>query len=99
MKRINMVFDNEYESADILLVPDQIADEIEKVVWDFNIWLKNPEHAQRFMITGADNKIYLNINTEDFIWWLNNIRIVDDNKAQLEQQFVPYVPAYPIAEF
>ena len=99
MKRINMIFDNEYESADILLVPDQIADEIDKVVWDFNIWLKNSEQAQRFAVTAANNKTYLNINTEDFIWWLNNIKLVGDERAQLEQQFVPYIPAYPIAEF
>lgn len=99
MKRINIVFADEYESADILLVPAQIADEIEKVVWDFNIWLKDPEHAQRFMRAGTNKKIHLNIDTEDFIWWLNNVRITDGNKAQLEQQFVPCIPEYPIAEF
>lgn len=99
MKRINILYDLEYEDVDILLVPDYIAHNIEGVVRDFNIWLQNPKNAQPFLRTDDKGMHYLNIETEDFLWWLNNVMITDGCKAKIEKQHVPFNHEYPVAEF
>ena len=99
MKKINIVFDDNYENIDILSVPNNIAESIEQVVREFNVWLSIPENSRRFLVNYADEIEVLDINTEEFIWWLNNVRIVGIEKATIVEQHTSFVPTYPIAEF
>ena len=99
MKRINLLYDLEYDDVDILLVPDYIADNIESIVRHFNIWLQDSKNAQPFLKTDNKGMRYLNIETEDFLWWINNVIITDGCKAEIEKQHVPYSNEYPVAEF
>ena len=98
MKRIIMLYDGHYDDADFLVVPDDIADDIEKVVWDFNIWLRDPKNNFRFMKT--ENGITcLSIDTNEFLWWLNNVRITGEDKAEIESQHTNFIEGYPVAYF
>ena len=99
MKRINVIYDGFTEDADILIVPDDIADSIEQVVWDFNIWLEDPQNSQPFSRINEKGYRYLNVDTKEFLWWLNNVKIVDNCKARIEKQHVSFVKEYPAAEF
>lgn len=94
-----MVFDDEFDDVDILLVPDDVADNIACVVWDFNQWLGIPENRSKFVVEIIDGSDALNIETEDFLWWLNHVRICTPQKAVILVQHTKLVNDYPRAEF
>ena len=99
MKRVYVVFDDEFDDVDILLVPDDIADNIERVVWEFNQWLRIPENRSRFVVKIINGYGILSINTEEFLWWLNHVRIDTTQKATILTQHTKLVSDYPRAEF
>lgn len=99
MKRVCVVFDDEFDDVDIILVPDDIADNIECVVWEFNQWLRMPENRSRFVIRIIDGYEMISINTEEFVWWLNQFRIDAAQKAIILIQHTELVSDYPRAEF
>lgn len=99
MKRINIVFEYDYEDVDIMLVPDEIADNIEAIVREFNTWLYNPENRHRFLIENADGTTVLGIGSLEFLWWLNNYRIRNDESAMIIEQHTSYCPQLPMADF
>ena len=98
MEKINLVFDDEYDDVDILLVPKAIADNIDAVVNEFFSWTAIPENGQRF-VAEAFGKTVLGIDTKEFIWWLNEIKISGDEKAQVLEEHTSYCPEYPRADF
>ncbi len=99
MKKVYVVFDDEFDDVDILLVPDNIADNIERVVWEFNQWLRIPENRSRFVVKGVNGYGIISINTEEFLWWLNHVRIDTTQKAAILTQHTKLVSDYPRAEF
>ena len=44
-------------------------------------------------------EIIFNIDTEEFLWWLNNVAIDSDVKAVIVKRHTLFVPEYPTAEF
>ena len=99
MKKINIVFDDEFDDVDILLVPDDIADNIENVVQEFFNWVEIPENRKRFVVRIIDGYEIISFATEEFIWWLNEIKIQTPPKAEILIQHTKYIPDYPSAEF
>ena len=99
MKHINIVYDDYFDDADILLVPDYVAEHIKSVVMQFNKWLVIPENHGPFLVSTENGAFCLSIDTEEFLWWLNNILITDDSKAVVVKQHTSFNPEYPIAEF
>ena len=71
LKRINVVYDDEFGDVDILLVPDDIADNIGHVVWEFNQWLSLPKNRNQFVVKTINGYGIISIGTEEFLWWLN----------------------------
>lgn len=99
MKKINVVYDDMFDDVDILLVPDEIADNIEYVVWEFNQWLSSPENRNRFVLEVIDGYEVIGIETEAFLWWLNHLLIHTEHKAAILKQHTQLIPEYPCAEF
>lgn len=99
MKKVNVVFDDEIDDVDILLVPDEIADNIEGVLREFNQWLRIPENRSRFVVKVINGYEIISINTEEFLWWLNYVRIDDTQKATILIQHAKLVVDYPRADF
>ena len=98
MKKIILLYDGHYDDVDILIVPNNIADNIEEVVWDFNVWLQNPDNNYRFRVT-KEYGTFLSIDTQEFLWWLNNVRIMGKDKAKIDCQHTNFVEGYPVAYF
>ena len=71
MQKINVVYDGCLENVDILLVPDDVADDIERITQEFFNWLAVPENGDRFRTAVIDGRKFLSIGTDEFIWWLN----------------------------
>ena len=99
MKPINILFDEQYDDVDIALVPDEIAFSIEQTVQEFFAWLEMPENKSRFMKPHEKWGEVLNIDTEEFLWWLNHVKIADTEKATILQQHTSFVKEYPTADF
>ena len=99
MKMINVVFDEMYDDVDLLLVPDEIADSVDMVVWAFNNWLSVTENQQRFLVPYTNETMVLGIGTEEFLWWLNHVKIISENKASIVSQHTQFVPSFPAAHF
>ena len=99
MKKVNVVFDDEIDDVDIILVPDDIADNIASVMWEFNQWLSLPENRRRFVEKTIDGREVLEIGTEKILWWLNHIKIDSMQKATLLVQHTKLVSDYPSIEF
>lgn len=99
MKYINLVYGDDYEDVDILQVPDEIAENINNVMWDFFRWTDLPENKQQLLVTNVNGEIGVGIDTEEFLWWLNNVRIFDGSTAVIVKQHTRLWQGYPIADF
>lgn len=99
MKPINILFDEIYNDVDLILVPDEIASAIDQVVRDFHTWLDVPENKNRFMKPNERWGQVLVIDTQEFVWWLNNIKILGKEKATVLKQHTSYIEEYPTANF
>lgn len=97
MKKINLVFDCDFDDVDILLVPDDIADNMDEVIRRFNRWLHNPQNRQRFLVP-YQGKMELGIDTGAFLWWLNTHEISNGAAATIIQQHTAFCPNYPTAD-
>jgi hypothetical protein len=98
MKPINILYDGLIDDVDIVLVPDEIADSIEQVVGEFWRWLEVPENKKRFLKPDEKWGQVLSVDTKEFLWWMNNIKITGE-EAMILQQHTSFVTEYPTAEF
>lgn len=97
MKKINVLFADEYDDVDILLVPDHIAESIETVTQQFFDWTSiNQSH---FMVTDEHGNQFKSVGTNEFIWWLNTHYIIGSEKATILESHTTYRPDYPTSEF
>ena len=98
MKPINLVFENDLSDVDILFVPDYVAENIDHMVLEFNKWLLKPENRIKFLAP-YKGKMELAIGTEEFLWWLNNCLIQEDENSTVFKQHTTFCPTYPAAYF
>lgn len=98
MKAINLVFENDLSDVDILLVPDNVAENIDCIVMEFFRWLHEPENGKRFLAPYKD-RMELAIGTEEFLWWLNNCVTTEKAKSTIYKQHTRFCPNYPAAYF
>ena len=99
MRKINVIFDDEFDDVDILLVPDDVAYNIVHVVQAFNQWLLLPDNRSRFVVEVINGYEVIGIETEEFLWWLNNIHIKAAQKAIILERHTTLIRNYPCAEF
>ena len=99
LRRVNIVYEMDYNDADILWIPSNLANDIDDVAQEFFRWVGVPENGCRFLVKGEDGHEVLNIDTEEFLWWLNHIKITNEPKATIAVQHTSYDPHCPIAYF
>lgn len=97
MRKINVLFEYDYEDVDIVSVPDYIAENIESVLFDFFKWLKEPKNQQRFHVQ-YDGKTVLSIDTNALIWWINRYDCAVDEPAFIVETHTRFCPDYPVAD-
>ena len=99
MKKINLLYGNDTSDVDILCVPNHIADNIENITQQFFNWMGDINNVHNYRRTNEMGEPYLEIDTEAFVWWLNNYYPHVDEIVAIFEQHVDFCPDYPTAEF
>lgn len=90
IKKINLLYEYDYDDVDIILVPESIANNICDIVQEFQYWLSVPINKARFTEIGENGSPYLNVDTEEFLWWQNCVKIYNEPKAGIVSQHGPW---------
>ena len=99
MRKINLVYDCDYDDVDILMVPDHVAEDIERVVMRFNHWLMDSENRKQFLAP-YKGRMELSIGTKEILWWINHHeRNEKDAVATVYESHTNFCEDYPTADF
>lgn len=99
MIKVNILFDDEYEDTDIIVVPKELSDKIATLANEFLHWT-GPKDDKDYW--GVDEKgNYFEIaETVGFIKWLNTFYCKGEKKAYVVAQHIAYdFNDYPTIEF
>lgn len=96
MKKINVVYFEQYSDADILLVQDQFAENVDKMLQEFFDYVAAPENRNRFLVP-LNGRMVLGIGTKELIWWLNNVAFPNNEEASIVKRNTNYCKDIPTA--
>lgn len=97
MTKVNIVFDDAFDDADIIAVPDEIASKIETIRQEFLDWVPNTDDGDYWV--NLNGRKCLVIITDGFIKWLNSHHCLEIEKAYVVSRNTNYCPQYKIIEF
>lgn len=97
MIKVNIVFDDVFDDADIIAIPNEIAHKIEEIGQEFLFWIPTTEDSDYWLL--IDEKKCLVAETDGFIKWLNLNYCQDLEKAYIVERNTNYSPKYKIIEF
>lgn len=100
MENVYVIYDDVIEDADVIAVPNEIYQDIEKLANVFMEWLTEDvaRKDQEYWRT-LNGKQYLNIETKGFVKWLNIYYCKECDKAYIVKQHTEYYPKYKCIEF
>ena len=96
MIKVNIVFDNALEDADIIAVPDEFISEIEAIGQNFLNEIPAMGNDYRTVINGQE---YFVAETDGFIKWFNLHYCSATEKAYIVAKNTNYCPQYKTIEF
>lgn len=100
MKYVNLIYNDDYNDADIIAVPEEIYDSIQKYAQDFCDWLSIEPLQHEFITSNADGEQVIVCETDGFIYWLNkNVLYNSKNKAYKAKVNTMFNPYYISVEF
>lgn len=97
MIKVNIVFDNDFEDADIIAIPDEIASEIETIGQEFLDWVPTADDCDYWTI--IDGQKYLVAETDGFVKWLNSCYCSKTEKAYVVKRNTNYCSQYKVIDF
>ena len=97
MKRINIVFDDAFDDADIIVIPNEIFSRIEEIGQEFLHWVPQAEDPDYW--TMIDGRRCAVAETDGFIKWLNATYCKDLEKAFVVARNTNYEPSLKIIDF
>ena len=98
MAKVNILFADDFEDVDIIAVPPNIANNIEKITQKFFNWIFDSNNKRQFEKTESGHT-YVSIGTRDFISWLNKYEIHCAPYASILEEHTTFCSGYPTAEF
>ena len=99
MKKVNVVYEYDFNEVDIILIPDFVEEKLNEYVQKFFNWLAQSTDSRFCKITKSGYIVHL-CDTEGFLYWLNTFVIdSDQDKATMLLEKVPYNPGYKMADF
>ena len=99
MKKVNVVFDEDYNDVDIILVPISISEEIENYLQCFFDWATAIPNREKYEITDQFGKTVVSLGTFEFVNWLNEHVLVFPEYATILEQHTEYLPDASVIEF
>lgn len=97
MINVNIVYDDIFDDADIIAVPDEIAPMIEKIGQEFLWWVPTAEDPDYRMI--VDGKECVVAETDGFVKWINISYCEEIEKVYVVARNTNYDPQLQIIEF
>ncbi len=99
MKYVNIIYDEDGNDTDILLVPDQVSHNIDEIGQAFFDWLsKTKDHG--YWRVAEDGHKYLAAGTDEFVKWLkDNYGNLEDGEIRVIERDTKYNPKYPYTYF
>lgn len=97
MTKVNIVFDNVFEDADIIAIPDEIVPQIDVIGQEFLDWVPTTTDSDYWTI--VDGRKCLSVETDGFIKWVNSSYCLNIEKAYVVTRNTDYYPQYKIIEF
>lgn len=97
MKTVNIVFDDFFDDADIIAVPDEILSQIEEIGQKFLRWVPTTEDPDYWGLVGG-RKCSI-AETDGFIKWINSTVCKDLEKCYVVARNTEYDPTLKIIEF
>lgn len=97
MAEVNIVFDDIFDDADIISVPNEIISKIEAIGQEFLFW-QPPENDSDYW-TVVNGKKYRVAETDGFIKWLNTNYCQNTEKAYVIKRNTDFCPEYKTIEF
>ena len=94
-----ILFDGMENDADLLFVPDGIAEQIDDIAHQFFRWAADPASVHDFWVTHPSGRKVLALDTKEFVWYLNHHVITSGERAEIVAQHIPYNSKYPTAYF
>ena len=96
MKKINLVFDEEYDDAAIIFVQDEFCKDIDCYMSEFDAWVHDKSNGCFQMI---NNQEICSVDTDEFVRWLNlKFGSFEKDQARVITQNTIYNPSLPVAE-
>ena len=100
MTNINIVYDEEFEDADIICIPDHIYYRLMEIVNEFLDWLPNaPKNNEDYWCSSNDGKFYQILETKGFVQWLNEKYCQEGEETKIVEQNCKYNPEYKTIEW
>lgn len=99
MIRVNVVYEYDYDDVDIILLPDSLANSIDKINFEFGGYISPNKDDKDYWRKSPDGKLYSILETEGLVKWINRYWVKDGEKAVIEQQHVAYNPEYEMMDF
>ena len=99
MKKINIVFEDDLEDVDVLLVPEYIANDIERITQNFFDWVSAVKHQKLFEQKSTCGNTHIAVGTHAFVWWLNEYTTQNGDVVVILKEHTTYCPEYPTAAF
>ena len=97
MTKINIVFDDMFEDADIIAIPDEIASQINAIGQEFLDWVLYANDSDYWtLINGQKCAV---AETDGFIKWLNSYHCKELEKAYVLKRNTNYCSLYKTIEF
>jgi hypothetical protein len=98
MQKVNVVFDDVFDDADIILIPDKIERNLRDIVNQFFAWSKDTDDPAYWTVING-KKVGV-LETRGFIDWINNFHLKNNKeKALILEQHTNYNPIYPLIEW
>lgn len=97
MINVNIVFDDIFDDADIIAVPDEIAPIIEEIEQEFLYWVPTAEDPDYRTI--VDGKECVVAETDGLVKWINASYCKDSEKVYVVARNTNYDPKLKIVEF
>ena len=97
MTKVNVIFDNSFDDADIIAIPDEIASRIETIGQEFLDWVLTAKNSDYWV--NMDGQKCLVIETDGFIKWLNSRYCSNIEEAYLVTRNTNSCPLYKSLEF
>ena len=97
MTKVNIVYDDFFDGADIIAIPDELVSKIEAIGQEFLYWAPQATDSDYWVI--IDGRRICTTETKGFIKWLNSNYCANTEKAYIVSQNTNYNPEYPIIEF